>query len=386
MSPAVAAQKWKDLEKIADDFDLKLVGPAVNFSPDAPYQDPIVYLDEFFNECQDCRVDYIAVHCYMSYPSALMWYINNFKKYGKPIWLTEFCAWDDFWQLPGDAAENQLNYMVNTINYLEHDKDVYRYAWFIPRTGETDKWPHMQLLEDNQPGVLTKLGKVFVGLSAQDKSHYFETEKQIPAQHYTSMNIADVPNSDNWQSSILLEPANDGTLNIWDFKDNRWVEYNIDVPETSEYKLSMNVFTDNNATCKVYINDVEITQYNITPSENWDTIENNINLSKGKQTIRFKVTSGNIKFSWFKLENQLSSITQNSNHTIKIYPNPVTDILNIVSDIVPQNVDLYNLQGERIIGVSNSIDLDVSNIPKGMYIAKVELSKNDIKTLSIIKQ
>ncbi len=45
------------------------------------------------------------------------------------------------------------------------------------------------------------------------------------------MNIADVPNSDEWESSISLEPTSDesGDLNIWDFKENRWVEYNIDV-------------------------------------------------------------------------------------------------------------------------------------------------------------
>ena len=35
MTPKQAAEIWPRLEKIAEDFDLELVGPALNYSPDA---------------------------------------------------------------------------------------------------------------------------------------------------------------------------------------------------------------------------------------------------------------------------------------------------------------------------------------------------------------
>lgn len=391
MTPIQAAAEWKKLEKIADDLGLELVGPAVNYSPDAPYQDPIKWLDEFFDACPDCRVDHIAVHCYMPYPSALMWYIGRFKKYEKPIWLTEFCAWDNFWEIPGDAATNQLSFMVNAINYLEHDPDVYRYAWFIPRTGENDKWPFMQLLEDNKPGVLTKLGKVFVNMSSQDKSHYFETGAQIPAEHYTSMNIADVPNSDEWKSSILLEPTNDesGILNIWDFKEDRWVEYNVDITTSGFYNLNLRVASQASAICKVYIDKEEITSLNLTSTngfDNWETQGTQINIPAGKHTLRLKVTSGDIKLNWLMLSSEASGINNGKNKDLYLYPNPVSDILNVRTDDIPWAIQIYNMQGQQLGKAMNTNFIDMGFLSDGIYLVKVLFTEELASTFSVVKR
>ncbi|NDW09745.1 glycosyl hydrolase [Dysgonomonas sp. 520] len=393
MTPKQAAAKWKDLEKIADNFGLKLVGPAVNYSPDAPYYDPINYLDDFFKECPNCRVDYIAVHCYMPYPSALMWYIGRFKKYGKPIWLTEFCAWDNFWEIEGNPEENQLEYMVNALNYLENDKDVYRYAWFIPRTDENDKWPFMQLLEDNKPGKLTKLGEVFVNMSSQDKSHYFNVSSQIPAEHYTSTNIADIPDSDHWESSILLEPTNDqsGKLNICDFRDNRWVEYNINVPENAgDCKLQLRVSCESDAICKVSVDGNEkpdLTIKSTNEFSNWQTQEYPFSITPGKHTIRLKITSGNIKLNWLNLLSpNHSSISKNKIADISIYPNPATDILNISGEQTPTLVTVYNPQGKKLISKPKTKELDINNLVSGMYFVKIDIEDGSNKTLSLLKK
>ena len=36
LTPAQAAAKWPDLQSVADEYGVKLVSPAVNYSPDAP--------------------------------------------------------------------------------------------------------------------------------------------------------------------------------------------------------------------------------------------------------------------------------------------------------------------------------------------------------------
>ena len=46
-APAQAVERWSDIEEIADGLVL-LCGPAVNYSSDAPYQDPLKWYDEFF--------------------------------------------------------------------------------------------------------------------------------------------------------------------------------------------------------------------------------------------------------------------------------------------------------------------------------------------------
>ena len=104
IGPAKASAAWPELETIAGEFNLKIVGPAVNYAPGGTgsvtengvnYSDPFMYYDAFFAACPTCHVDYIAIHSYMNDPAALLWDVDQFvTKYNKPIWLTEFCAWE----------------------------------------------------------------------------------------------------------------------------------------------------------------------------------------------------------------------------------------------------------------------------------------------------
>ena len=57
LTPQQAADLWPILESIADDYNLQLVSPAVGNSTLYGAWD---YLDEFFQACNNCRVDYIA--------------------------------------------------------------------------------------------------------------------------------------------------------------------------------------------------------------------------------------------------------------------------------------------------------------------------------------
>ena len=70
---------------------------------------------------------------------------------------------------------------------------------------------------------------------------------------------------------------------------------------------------------------------------------------------------------------------------IKVYPNPVTDILIIESDSQSLKYYLYNLIGE-IISVgslnNNREIVDFTSLPSGIYILQI----GDVKTHKIIKQ
>ena len=165
MTPSVAASRWKALTEVARSKNLKVLSPAVNYCGDCvaengvTYSDPVVYLDAFFAACTDCQVDYIAVHWYACYASALEWYIGLFKKYNKPIWLTEFAC--------GDRPHNEITldvqktYMQEAVKYLENEPAVFRYSWFSARNNEI---PNINLL--GASGQLTELGQLYVSLPA----------------------------------------------------------------------------------------------------------------------------------------------------------------------------------------------------------------------------
>lgn len=73
---------------------------------------------------------------------------------------------------------------------------------------------------------------------------------------------------------------------------------------------------------------------------------------------------------------------------LKIYPNPVKDILTISLDAEITNVTLYNLLGQEVLAKAinaNQGNIDVSNLHIGTYFVTIQ-ANNTIKTFKIIKE
>jgi hypothetical protein len=165
LTPAQAAAMWPNLEKIATDKGLELVSPAVNWCGDCVdgvTNDPTDWLDKFFTACPACRVDYIAIHNYAPYSAALKSYIGKFRKYNKPLWITEFAPWDP----PKPDYNGVVQYMKEVIPVLENDTIVFRYSWFATRVNiNTD----ISLLGSD--GTLSKLGQLYTSMAFEGLDH-----------------------------------------------------------------------------------------------------------------------------------------------------------------------------------------------------------------------
>lgn len=74
-----------------------------------------------------------------------------------------------------------------------------------------------------------------------------------------------------------------------------------------------------------------------------------------------------------------------SQNTIKVYPNPVTDWIYFDSENPIQTVEIYNLQGQKII-TSNQHSINTSELPSGMYLLKITDENNLKFTQKIIKK
>ena len=73
---------------------------------------------------------------------------------------------------------------------------------------------------------------------------------------------------------------------------------------------------------------------------------------------------------------------------IKVYPNPVKDILNIYFEQEISGIEIFNLLGQRIVDKkinTNTTSIDLSVFPQGNYILKIK-SGNNQKTLKVVKQ
>ncbi|MGV0831711.1 peptide-N-glycosidase F-related protein [Empedobacter brevis] len=69
---------------------------------------------------------------------------------------------------------------------------------------------------------------------------------------------------------------------------------------------------------------------------------------------------------------------------LKIYPNPVKDILEIQSEDKISMVSVFSVDGKKLI-MEKTSSLNISFLPAGNYIVKIELSNGKILTKKIIK-
>ncbi|MBV72128.1 MAG: hypothetical protein CMH52_12440 [Myxococcales bacterium] len=164
MTPAYAASIWPVFEEIAEEFQVKLVGPAVNFcggcvmvDGEPIANDYIVWLDLFFEEFRiqfgrEPKMDFTALHWY---DFGLQDQVERIvSRYQKPVWVTEFALWrGEDW----NTDEFERNWLLEVVAFLEQHPMVYRYSWF---TGRRPDFPKINLF--GADGELTPLGRAYV--------------------------------------------------------------------------------------------------------------------------------------------------------------------------------------------------------------------------------
>jgi hypothetical protein len=82
--------------------------------------------------------------------------------------------------------------------------------------------------------------------------------------------------------------------------------------------------------------------------------------------------------------NTLTSENFNTNNLdVKLYPNPVRDILNIEIESDIQSIEIYNIQGQKVLS-SNQKQINVSDLAAGMYMVRIQDTDNNIATKKIV--
>lgn len=386
MKPSQAAAIWPKLEKIAKDFNLKIVSPAVNYA-DKPvtengvtYSDPVAYLDAFFAACPDCQVDYIGVHNYMCYTSALSSYIDRFKKYKKPIWLTEFACWDQ----TNISPEMQKNYMVGAIDYLESDSTVFRYSWF--NGNRSGAFPYLDIFKPAS-GELTDLGKLYVGFNpSHDPENFVPVPARIEAENYSAM------------SGVSVEPTtdSDGLVNVTKIDGTDWLEFSVEVPETADYTIHFRLNSTLATSLEIRENNVKLIGLrisNTTVGQNWQTFPVDLNLSAGKHTLQIYTGIGGFKMNWLEITKvgQQTQVSDLNSSAVRFFPNPVKDVLTIESGFVNGNTEIsvLDLTGRKISshiypeGLA-SFYVDFSSLKSGSYLVRLKNNEN-ISSRLIVK-
>ena len=341
-TPAQAAKYWPSLVKFAKKHNLKIVSPAMNYGTMENYWVPWVWLDEFFgiDRIDDDTgklvrnrgykgvslddIDAIAIHSYMPDAGALKWFISQFLKYKKPIWVSEFCSWE--FSQPNAAwqnAEYQQMFMSEAITMLELHPDVEKYAWFIPKGSEDETViPGNKLLTktvqpDMIPPKLTPLGQVFINMGTCDKNVWVPAGERIIAAHFSDMIFSDYIykfDDPNWprkeqgftkNSGLHFRPGTDpggAPLDMFDFTRMKWVEYQVEAPEAKTYKLSLRNTAVEAAEIAITVNGQDAGTVSLTPASAWRTSTVSLQMPAGKNKLRLKVIEGDCALNWLMVE------------------------------------------------------------------------------------
>lgn len=302
MTPSKAAELWPPVVALAKELNLKLISPAMNYGTLAGYSDPIKWLDEFFSKpgVSLDDVDGIAIHCYMSSSASVQGYVEMFEKYHKPIWLTEFCAWDP---APG-SYNTQMDYMCAVLNYLESHSTVFRYAWFMPRmSGKVESVPYNQLLDHNYPPALTDLGRLFCYLSPMDSTVWLRADRPIYAAEYMRVRMYNMAMRPTNDAEMVTAIGRDGLM-ITNFAEGQQLSYQLYLPaDTKEVTLRYCGYA--NSICELLIDGQSANFINMPRNGSlteWTTATIAQPIKAGKHTITLSLFSGSCSLSAIQIQ------------------------------------------------------------------------------------
>lgn len=385
MTPEVAAEKWPAVKALADELGLELVGPAVNYSPDGPENDPFTWYANFVKLVGTDAFDYIALHCYSGGTAGMQDMIDRFYSlYGKKIWLTEFSMGGDGGINVG-SPEAQISSMVQQLEYLEKSDKVFRYSWFIAK-GKTTASPYIGLIvPKNGYGEreLTEVGKVYVYMTDFDETVYHGVDDVVPASEYIS------------SSSLVLgsnaDSFNPGELEITQFNSGAYADYQFDIPSAGEYTLTLRVSGQGEPTrfdpsIAIYSVDengeqlatlVEATQFALSGDDAvFGNVAFKLQLQAGKQRIRIADTNpyqpSGMHISSLSFKEGfggVESVVANSGEFTCAVDG---GMLHVYGAAVALRGEVYDLNGRLVAsGAFDGNMMPVDGLAGGMYILKL---------------
>lgn len=238
MTPEQAAAEWPAVQSLARELGLKIVAPALNYSPNPPYTNPTDWMDEFVALVGEDAFDYVAIHNYGGFGVLKTLATTFHERYGKDVWVTEFCLWPN----EGDpnstvTPTEQINSMVESVEWLEQTPWIFRYAWFKPiGNSSASKGPNYGLLMPQQTSTeseLSEQGKVYVYMTDFDADRYHSVGTTVAATEYSARYQANLGAGNNPGCPLPIE--------ISAFNSGATLDYQFDVPSSEDYILTLTV-------------------------------------------------------------------------------------------------------------------------------------------------
>ncbi len=136
----------------------------------------------------------------------------------------------------------------------------------------------------------------------------------------------------------------------------------------------------------VNINDLTFTNLDISPLPNGKIVIAGNTASNSILNGDINNLNGDNYYIAVLEEEVLTTNEVDKNNTLKIYPNPTSDFINIVTKEKINNIEIYDSTGRKIISELNSNNrIDVRKLINGVYYIRVTTDKNNLTSKFIKK-
>lgn len=382
MTPQKAAEAWPKLEKIADDYGLQLVAPALNFSGEkvgGRTWNPYEWYDEFFRLLPEAKLDYLALHCYMNWYSATTWFATEYfykdlydtsktDVYGRypnlkafldnyrmanghfPLmFLTEFCSWENDGTI--SSVNFQIDQMTQKVQKLEQSDLVAAYAWFMGNAASgASSYPYMSIFQTNNAASdLSELGRVYVYMSSFDTTKYYAPDETVWAKDYVDASL------DNQQPR--LRSNTDAQTNVplqVEMQSGTWLSYQFTLPSDGDYTLKMRMKSGADNSFRVYQDafgsaNAKLKTTLTSTSNLWQDVEMTVPLSAGQHHI---IIYNGASTSMYLNSLMLSATQETAIGTVDaqrstLNAQPCYTLSGILLNTVPQQKGIYIQGGHK---------------------------------------
>ena len=311
-------------------------------------------------------------------------------------------------------AEEDLSTIILLLNQpLEIDQGIESSHFGVFINSEEVSISDIEISEENPQVIYISLNDEYNFLDDISVSFYQESElesifseflipfSQFPVYNNVSERII-IPGYVEaedfiFQEGLSTEETSDvnGGLNIGYTDIGDFADYLVLVTETGEYDINFRAASENQSGSillqLISGSDIQnLTQISLPITggwQSWETVSASTNLTEGSYKLRMKVIQPGFNLNWIQFDFTGNSMGTDDNEIdrIRLFPNPVSEILNINTKYQNFKIEIYDMIGKKIFNAENLNSINVRDFDDGIYLLKLSFGNYSRSKLFIKK-
>lgn len=304
VTPERSAEWLSEIKTALSAYNLPIIGPHMAlggaaedsitaYDPiqmeEVTYTTATSFLDAYDFFVGEDAADALSFHSY-SNGEMQFWVDTMYERTGEPVWVTEFAFFD------APDIDGLREYIVKTLDFLEHSPKVARYAWF-----KGDWYPQRPLLSllNSRSDTLSPAGELYVNYPTFDPDYYYAIPGQFPAEAYITQDNMSIELADTEEGMGAMAAPSRGASSA---------TYQVNVPSAGSYDVTIHTTGSGTAFPTAETNfsigllgDLQVSASSSTLGTDTRDVHFTLDLPVGDQTLELQSSGTGVKIDWLEI-------------------------------------------------------------------------------------